>query len=133
SGGDVSSAASRTSTFGMVPPRSTLYLDPLGVVVGVLIGVALFSAPFTAYRATRIASGEARFVIEALPFAMAAALAFVALGVAAGAVLVRDPLARLGSAVVGLALLLPSLGLSAGFLTPADNTFARVSPSLGFW
>jgi len=72
-------------------------------------------------------------MIEALPMAMAAALVFVSLGVAIGAVLVRDPLSRLGSAVIGLAVLLPSLGLSAGYLTPADNTFARVSPSLGFW
>nr|WP_246215754.1 ABC transporter permease [Microvirga makkahensis] len=105
----------------------------MGFVIAVLIGIALFAAPFATYRATRIASGEARLVIEALPFSMAAALALVALGVALGAVLARDPLGRLGSAVIGLAVLLPSLGLSAGYLTPADNNFARVSPSLGFW
>lgn len=117
----------------MVPPRPALSLDHLGFAIAVLIGVALFAAPFATYRATRIASGEARLLIEALPIAMAAALVLVALGVAIGAVLVRDPLSRLGSAVIGLAVLLPSLGLSAGYLTPADNTFARVSPSLGFW
>ncbi|HZW46946.1 MAG TPA: ABC transporter permease [Microvirga sp.] len=124
---------SRTSTFGVVPPRPALSLDHLGVVVAILIGVALFAAPFATYRATRIASGEARLLIEALPIAMAASLALVALSVAVGAALVRDPLSRLGSAVIGLAVLLPSLGLSAGYLTPADNHFARVSPSLGFW
>ncbi len=117
----------------MVPPRPALSFDHLGIVLAVLIGVALFAAPFATYRATRIASGEARLLIEALPVAMAAALVLVALGLAAGAVLVRDPLGRLGSAVIGLAILLPSLGLSAGFLTPADNSFARVSPSAGFW
>jgi len=117
----------------VVPPRPALSLDHLGFAIAVLIGVALFAAPFATYRATRIASGEARLLIEALPIAMAAALVLVALGVAIGAVLVRDPLSRLGSAVIGLAVLLPSLGLSAGYLTPADNTFARVSPSLGFW
>ena len=117
----------------MVPPRPALSLDHLGVVVAILIGVALFAAPFATYRATRIASGEARLLIEALPIAMAASLALVALSVAVGAALVRDPLSRLGSAVIGLAVLLPSLGLSAGYLTPADNHFARVSPSLGFW
>ena len=130
---DVSSATSRTNTFGVVPPRPALSLDHLGFAIAVLIGIALFAAPFATYRATRIASGEARLMIEALPMAMAAALVFVSLGVAIGAVLVRDPLSRLGSAVIGLAVLLPSLGLSAGYLTPADNTFARVSPSLGFW
>lgn len=117
----------------MVPPRPVLSLDRLGVVIAVLNGIALSAAPFATYRATRIASGESRLLIEALPFAMAAALALVTLGVAVGAAFVRDPLGRLGSAVIGLAVLLPSLGLSAGFLTPADNTFARVSPSLGFW
>ncbi|WP_414474284.1 ABC transporter permease [Microvirga sp. M2] len=117
----------------MVPPRPAFSLDHLGVVIAILNGVALFAAPFATYRATRIASGESRLLIEALPFAMAAALALVTLAVAVGAVLVRDPLSRLGSAVIGLAVLLPALGLSAGFLTPVDNTFARVSPSLGFW
>lgn len=129
----MSSARSRTSALGIVPPRPALSLDRLGSVIAILIGVALFAAPFTTYRATRIASGQARFLIEALPFSMTAVVVIVALGVAFGAVLVRDPLGRLGSAVIGLAVLLPSLGLSAGYLTPADNTFARVSPSVGFW
>ncbi|WP_341482637.1 ABC transporter permease [Microvirga solisilvae] len=117
----------------MVPPRPMLSLDRLGTVIAILIGVALFAAPFATYRATRIASGQSRLLIEALPFTMSAVVAIVALAVAAGAAIVRDPLGRLGSAVIGLAVLLPSLGLSAGYLTPADNTFARVSPSTGFW
>lgn len=117
----------------MVPPRPVLSLDRLGSVIAILIGVALFAAPFSTYRATRIASGQARLLIEALPMSMAAVVAVVALSVAVGATLVRDPLSRLGSAVIGLAILLPSVGLSAGYLTPADNAFARVSPSLGFW
>ncbi len=118
---------------GVVPPRPMLSLDRLGTVIAILIGVALFAAPFATYRATRIASGQSRLLIEALPFTMSAVVAIVALAVAAGAAIVRDPLGRLGSAVIGLAVLLPSLGLSAGYLTPADNTFARVSPSTGFW
>ncbi|MCG7393763.1 ABC transporter permease [Microvirga sp. ACRRW] len=117
----------------MVPPRPALSLDHLGCVIAILIGVALFAAPFATYRATRIASGDSRLLIEALPIAMGAVVALVALTIAVGAALMRDPLGRLGSAVIGLAVLLPSLGLSAGYLTPADNTFARVSPSVGFW
>ena len=117
----------------MLPPRPAFSLDRLGSVIAILIGVALFAAPFATYRATRIASGEARLLVEALPITMGAVVVVVALGVAVGGVLVREPLGRLGSAVIGLAILLPSLGLSAGFLTPADNSFARVSPSLGFW
>jgi len=117
----------------VAPPRSVLSVDQLGCVIALLIGTALFAAPFATYRANRIASGEARLLIEALPIAMAGIMAVVAGGIAIGAVLVRDSLSRLGSAVIGLAVLLPSVGLSADFLTPADNTFARVSPSLGFW
>ncbi|WP_445501138.1 ABC transporter permease [Microvirga sp. G4-2] len=117
----------------MLPPRPAFSLDRLGSVIAILIGVALFAAPFATYRATRIASGEARLLIEALPITMGAVVVVVALSVAVGGVLVREPLGRLGSAVIGLAILLPSLGLSAGFLTPAENSFARVSPSLGFW
>ena len=129
----MSSVTSRAGAFGAVPPRPVLILDHLGCVIAILIGIALFAAPFTTYRATRIASGESRLLIEALPIAIGAVVAAVAMGVGAGAVLMRDPLGRLGSAVIGLAVLLPALGLSAGFLTPADNTFARVSPSIGFW
>lgn len=117
----------------MVPPRPALSFDRLGSVIAVLIGIALFAAPFATYRATRIASGEARMLIEALPIAVAIMVAAVCLGVAVGAALVRDPFGRLGSAVIGLAIVSPCLGLSASFLTPADNTFARVSPSVGFW
>lgn len=129
----MSSVRSRTSARGSVPPRPAFSLDRLGSVIAILIGIALFAAPFATYRATRIASGQSRLLIEALPFAMGAAVAIVALGVAAGASLVRDPLGRLGLAVIGLAVLLPSLGISAGYLTPLDNTFARISPSVGFW
>lgn len=129
----MSSVTSRKSALGMTSPDHALSLDRLGSVIAVLIGIALFAAPFATYRATRIASGEPRLLVEALPFAMATLVVLVALAVAVGAVLVREPLGRLGSAVIGLAILLPSLGLSAGFLTPAGNTFARVSPSWGFW
>jgi osmoprotectant transport system permease protein len=121
------------SVVGTIPPRPSLSLDHLGSVIAILIGIALFAAPFATYRATRIASGESRMLVEALPFAMGALVAVVALGIAVGAALVRDPLSRLASAVIGLAILFPSIGLSAGFLTPANNSFARVSPSLGFW
>lgn len=129
----VSSVTSRTSAFGALPPRPALSFDRLGSVIAILIGVALFAAPFATYRTTRIASGDARMLIEALPFAAALFMVFVALAVALGAVMVRDPLGRLGSAVIGLAIVLPYLGLSAQFLIPVDNSFARVSPSLGFW
>jgi osmoprotectant transport system permease protein len=130
---NVSSVKSRTGVLDVAPPRPTLSIDRLGSVIAILIGIALFAAPFATYRATRIAAGQSRLLIEALPLTMGAVVVAVALGVAVGAALVRDPLGRLASAVIGLAVLLPSLGLSAGYLIPTENTFARVSPSLGFW
>jgi osmoprotectant transport system permease protein len=57
----------------------------------------------------------------------------LSLGIAVGSVIVRAPVARLAAAVLGLGAICLGIGLSAGYLTPPDNTFARVSPSLGFW
>jgi osmoprotectant transport system permease protein len=55
------------------------------------------------------------------------------LGVALCAALAHRPLTRLAAASIGLAVIFPAVGWSAGFVTPAGNTFARVSPALGFW
>ena len=117
----------------MSSPRPTLALDRLGSVIALLIGLALFAAPFATYRANRIVSGEARPLMEALPLVMALAVMAVALGIAAGATLIRAPLVRLAAAAVGLAVIVPAVGASAGFVVPAGNSFARVSPSTGFW
>jgi osmoprotectant transport system permease protein len=113
--------------------RPTLHLDRLGSVIAVLIGAALFASPFVTYRANRIVSGEGRPLIDALPPAGATAVAVVVLGVALCAVLAHRPLVRLAAASLGLGVIFPAVGLSAGFVTPAGNTFARVSPSVGFW
>ncbi len=101
--------------------------------MAILIAVALFAAPFATYRATRIASGEARMLMDAMPGPWALVLLVLCLGIAIGAVIVRAPLARLASSVLGLGAICISIGMTAGYLTPPDNTFARVSPSLGFW
>lgn len=117
----------------MAPLRSALSLDRLGSVVAILICIALFGTPFATYRATRIAGGEARLLIEALPGVVSGLLVASSLGIAFGAMLLREPLARFSSAVIGLAILFASLGLAADYMMPADNSFARVSPGLGFW
>ncbi|HZB61215.1 MAG TPA: ABC transporter permease [Microvirga sp.] len=117
----------------MSSPRPTLALDRLGSLIALLIGLALFAAPFATYRANRIVSGEGRLLMEALPAVMALAVMAVALGIAIGATLIRAPLVRLAAAAVGLAVIVPAVGASAGFVVPAGNSFARVSPSTGFW
>jgi osmoprotectant transport system permease protein len=129
----VKTLPSQPGALDMTPPRPALALDRLGSVIALLIGLALFAAPFVTYRANRIVSGEARLLMEALPPLMALAVAAAALAIAAGATLIRAPLARLAAAAAGLAVIAPAVGASAGFVVPAGNTFARVSPSTGFW
>ncbi|ANY81807.1 ABC transporter permease [Microvirga ossetica] len=113
--------------------RPHLSLDRLGSVIAVLIGVALFASPFVIYRANRIVAGEGRMLTAALPPAGALGIIAVGVGVALCAALVRNPLPRLAAAILGLVTVFPAVGWSAGFVTPAGNTFVRVSPSLGFW
>jgi osmoprotectant transport system permease protein len=117
----------------MPPLRPALSFDRLGSVIAVLIGVALFGAPFVTYRANRIVAGAARHLFDALPATGAIGTTIVALGVALCAAFVAKPLIRLAAATVGLATVFPAVGWSAGFLVPAGNTFARISPALGFW
>ncbi|MBJ6127230.1 ABC transporter permease [Microvirga splendida] len=117
----------------MLTLRPALHLDRLGSVIAVLIGVALFASPFVTYRANRIVSGEGRLLVDALPPAGAVAVIAVVLGVALCAVLAQRPLVRLAAACLGLVTIFPAVGFSAGFVTPAGNTFARVSPAIGFW
>jgi osmoprotectant transport system permease protein len=113
--------------------RHSLSLDRLGTAIAALIGVALFAAPFVTYRANRIVAGEGRLLTDALPPAGVVGTLAVVLGVALCAVLAHRPLVRLGAASLGLCVIFPAVGWSAGFVTPAGNTFARVSPSVGFW
>jgi len=129
----VKTLLSQPGALEVTSPRPPLALDRLGSFIALLIGLALFAAPFVTYRANRIVSGEARMLWEALPAAMALAVMAAALGIAAGATLVRAPLVRLAAAVVGLAVIFPAVGASAGFVVPAGNSFVRVSPSSGFW
>ncbi len=125
--------SSRTTTLGMSSLRPHLSLDRLGSVIAVLIGVALFASPFVIYRANRIVAGEGRMLTAALPPAGALGIIAVGVGVALCAALVRNPLPRLAAAILGLVTVFPAVGWSAGFVTPAGNTFVRVSPGLGFW
>jgi osmoprotectant transport system permease protein len=110
-----------------------LGFDRLGALVASIMAVGVFASPFVTYRATRIAAGEPRFLFEAFPSAAAIALLALMIAVAVLAVVVRRPSLRLLAAGSGLGLLLPAIGWAARFVTPAGNTFARVTPALGFW
>ncbi|MFD2648969.1 ABC transporter permease [Devosia albogilva] len=107
-------------------------LDKLGVLVAVLALAGAF-LPFAMFRPTRIAAGEARNLFEALPGLAGWMLAGALLAATIVALLRLTALLRLVVGLTVLALLLVAIGWSASWLTPPDNTFARVGPGGGFW
>ncbi|WP_027057286.1 ABC transporter permease [Mesorhizobium loti] len=107
--------------------------DKLGVVIAAIAAYAAFVAPFATFRANRIVPGQARSILEALPTATGALL-LVIIVVAALIALFKTPLVlRLVASVVALVALALLVGVAGTFLTPAGNTFARISPAFGFW
>lgn len=111
----------------------TIRFDKLGVVIAAIATYATFAAPFATFRANRIVPGQPRSILEALPSTTGPLL--LAIVVAALLVaLFRTPLVlRFAASVVALAALALLVGVAGSFLTPAGNTFARVSPASGFW
>lgn len=107
--------------------------DKLGVVIAAIAAYAAFLAPFATFRANRIVPGEARSILEALPTAVGPLLLAIVI-VGALIALLKTPLVlRLAASVVALAALAILIGIAGSFLTPAGNTFARISPASGFW
>lgn len=107
--------------------------DKLGVVIAAIAAYAAFLAPFATFRANRIVPGQARSILEALP-ATTGPLLLAIVVVAALVALFKTPLLwRLAAGVVTLVALALLIGVAGTFLTPAGNTFARVSPASGFW
>ncbi|MGX5848842.1 ABC transporter permease [Mesorhizobium sp. PL10] len=107
--------------------------DKLGVVIAAIVAYAAFFASFATFRANRIVPGEARSILEALPAIVGPLLLAIAV-VAAIIALLKTPLVlRLAASVVALAALAILIGVAGTFLTPAGNTFARISPASGFW
>jgi osmoprotectant transport system permease protein len=105
----------------------------LGVVIAALLAYGGFLAPFANFRANRIVPGEARWIVEALPAGYGATLlAFIAVAIVL--IILKTPtFFRLLLGLVALLALAVLIGLSAGHLTPPENTYARVSPASGFW
>ncbi|MBZ9798165.1 ABC transporter permease [Mesorhizobium sp. ES1-4] len=111
----------------------TIRFDKLGVVIAALAAYGAFLAPFATFRANRIVPGQARSILEALP-ETAGPLLLAILVLATFVALFRTPLVlRLAASVVTLVAVALLIGVAGTFLTPAGNTFARVSPASGFW
>ncbi|MFC6445100.1 ABC transporter permease [Shinella zoogloeoides] len=111
----------------------TLRIDKLGVVIAALLAYGAYLAPFANFRANRIVPGEARPILDALPSGLGMALlVFVAVSIVL-IVLKTPTMLRLVLGLAALCVLAVLIGLSAGHLTPPENTYARVSPASGFW
>jgi osmoprotectant transport system permease protein len=108
-------------------------IDKLGVVIAVLLAYGALVAPFANFRANRIVPGEARSILDALPSGLGAALLVFILAAVVFVVLKTPTVLRLVFGLVALLTLALLIGLSAGHLTPPENTYARVSPASGFW
>jgi len=111
----------------------TLRFDKLGVVIAAIVAYAVLLAPFATFRANRIVPGQARSLLEALPSTTGSLLLAIIIGGALIALLKTPLLLRLAASVIALAALAVLIGVAGNFLTPAGNTFARVSPASGFW
>lgn len=110
-----------------------LRIDKLGVVIAAITAYGAFLAPFANFRANRIVAGEGRSILEALPSGLGAALLALLVLALVLIVLKTPTVLRLVVGLVSIVALALLVGLSAGHLTPPDNTYARVSPASGFW
>ena len=108
-------------------------VDKLGVPVAALALFAAFAAPFVTFRANRIAGGEGRRLLEALPPATAGLLLAVVVAASLLALPRLRPSVRLAVSAAALVTLAFTIGTAATHLTPEGNTFARVAPASGFW
>ena len=109
-----------------------LALDKLGVLIA-LIAAAGAALPFALFRANRIVLGESRSLFDALPAVPSGVLICVLLVGFVVALLRFPTLVKLIAGFVVLGVLAILIGWSGSYLTPPDNTFARVSPGAGFW
>ncbi|UHS62768.1 ABC transporter permease [Agrobacterium vaccinii] len=107
--------------------------DKVGALIAALLIYALVALPFATFRANRIIQGETRGILDALPPLAGYGLIAIVIAAAAMAFFCSETKLRLVSALIGLATLAFVIGLAASHLTPAENTYARVSPASGFW
>ena len=108
-------------------------VDKLGVPIAALALFGAVAAPFVTFRANRIAGGEGRRLLEALPPASAALLLAVVVVGSLLAVLSLRPGVRLAASMASLVTLALTIGTAAVYLTPEGNTYARIAPASGFW
>jgi osmoprotectant transport system permease protein len=119
------------SAASLVRPRPIV--DKLGVLVALIIAAGWAVFPLATFKANRIVQGQSKIVFDALPLPQALLLSAI-IAVTLPLTFYRTPTAwRLIASAVALAALFILIGQTAGYLTPAGNTLARISPGAGFW
>lgn len=108
-------------------------IDRLSALLGLAVIASLAFLPFVVIKTSRIASGESRPLIDAMPTGWALAMAAILAGAAATATFAASVRTRLCAALGGLALSAFSIGRVAEVLTPVGNRIVRISPGFGFW
>lgn len=108
-------------------------IDALGILLSVVGAAAVAFLPFVLFKANRILPGDARSLFQVLPlwgalgfYAVLAAIAAVAIGIASAPV-------RLAAALAGLVVIALAIGAAGDALTPAGNKVVRIAPGGGFW
>ena len=109
-----------------------LAIDKLGVLLAA-VGAAGAALPFALLLANRIVPGEPLGLVEALPVHAAGLLIALLLAALAAALLRVSPFIKLFVGFAVLAALSVLIGHAGGYLTPAGDGLARVSPGAGFW
>ncbi|TDK39674.1 ABC transporter permease [Rhizobium deserti] len=107
--------------------------DKLGVAITLIAAYGTLGSGFAVLKPNRIVQGQVKSILECFPAWAGAALIVLMLLTVFVALFRTPPWLKLGAAASALATLAVAIGLAADFLTPAGNSYARVSPASGFW
>ena len=114
-------------------PWRRRHLDRLGLLLGSVGLAALLWLPFVVFKTSRIASGEDRSLLDALP-GTAGILVMALLGIAAlAAVGAAEARARLAAGIAGVVIVAVAVAHAADLLTPVGNRVVRIAPGAGSW
>ena len=108
-------------------------IDHLGALLGLAAIAAALWLPLLVYKASRIALGDARSLVDALPLSGSMALMALLLAVAVIAILSADARVRLLAALLGVLGVACAIVVAADALVPAGNRVVRIAPGAGFW
>ncbi len=107
--------------------------DKLGIAIALLAAYGALWSSFAVLKPNRIVQGQAESILQSLPTWAGWSLIGLLVIATAVALFRTSPWIKLLAAVAALAALTLAIGYAASFLTPAGNTYARVSPASGFW